>query len=121
MTRAVRSFLRLAIPAAIAALVALSPARAGDTPQPDIPKAAAGTQCVQPVDFMRRNHMSMLKHDRDGHFHGWLAYTLSRSERRPNTISSNIPARSAIWFSRRKKSPLCAGAGALSSAATICR
>ncbi|MCA9527931.1 MAG: TonB-dependent receptor [Myxococcales bacterium] len=24
----------------------------------------------------------LLKHDRDGHFHGWLAYTLSRSEQR---------------------------------------
>lgn len=65
MTRAARTFLRLAIPAAVAALAFLSPASAGDVPQPDVPKAAAGTQCVRPADFMRRNHMAMLKHDRN--------------------------------------------------------
>ncbi len=65
MTRAARTILWLAIPAALAALVALSPAVAGDVPQPEIPKAAEGTQCVRPPEFMRRNHMAMLKHDRN--------------------------------------------------------
>ncbi len=53
------SFLLVA-PAAIA--LAQEAAR---VPVPDIPEAAAGTRCVADPAFMRRNHMSMLKHDRD--------------------------------------------------------
>lgn len=65
MARAAWTILRLAVLAAVAAFVALAPANAGDAPLPDVPKAAAGTQCVREPDFMRRNHMSMLKHKRD--------------------------------------------------------
>jgi predicted CXXCH cytochrome family protein len=32
--------------------------------KPDIPKGK-GEQCVAETDFMRRNHMELLKHDRD--------------------------------------------------------
>jgi len=35
-----------------------------DIPQPDIPKGQ-GEQCVEDIDVMRRNHMTMLKHQRD--------------------------------------------------------
>jgi hypothetical protein len=38
---------------------------AGTAPQPDIPKAAKGEQCVEDTDFMRRNHMNLLMHQRD--------------------------------------------------------
>ncbi|MBN4079263.1 hypothetical protein JYT26_01345 [Beggiatoa alba] len=34
-------------------------------PMPDIPKAVKGDQCVEDVDFMRRNHMDILSHQRD--------------------------------------------------------
>jgi predicted CXXCH cytochrome family protein len=37
---------------------------AADVPQPDIPKGK-GQQCVADTEFMRRNHMTMLEHQRD--------------------------------------------------------
>ena len=45
-------------------------ADAGRTPEPHpiIPKAA-GDHCVRPVEFMRRSHMTMLKHQRDETVH----------------------------------------------------
>ena len=49
----------------VTALFAVTvPAMAG-TPMPDIPKAAKGEQCVEDTDFMRRNHMDLLSHQRD--------------------------------------------------------
>ena len=36
----------------------------GDSIKPNIPKGM-GDQCVAETDFMRRNHMDLLKHDRD--------------------------------------------------------
>jgi hypothetical protein len=46
--------------------VGLQASAAGDsrTPQPAVERARAGTQCVEPAE-MRRNHMEMLKHQRD--------------------------------------------------------
>jgi [DsrC]-trisulfide reductase subunit J len=60
------SFRRYAIAmgaVALASLVALSVAT-GDVPYPDIPKGK-GEACVEDTDFMRRNHMSLLLHQRD--------------------------------------------------------
>jgi len=34
-------------------------------PAPAIPEAKPGTECVRDPEFMRRNHMDMLKHKRD--------------------------------------------------------
>ena len=34
-------------------------------PVPDIPEAIKGKQCVEETDFMRRNHMEILLHQRD--------------------------------------------------------
>ncbi len=48
---------------ALVSLVAMTVA-AGDVPRPNIPKGK-GEQCVADTDFMRRNHMTMLKHQRD--------------------------------------------------------
>ena len=42
----------------------------GRTPKPVIEAAAAGTQCVEPADVMRRNHMRFLTHQRDDTVHG---------------------------------------------------
>lgn len=42
----------------------LAPAWAGDL-LPDIPQAAKGKQCVEPTEFMRRNHMELLMHQRE--------------------------------------------------------
>lgn len=60
--------LRLLI-TALTAVVAVSPAptfagEGGRTPQPVIEIANPG-KCVAPVEEMRRNHMEMLKHQRD--------------------------------------------------------
>jgi len=41
---------------------------ASETTAPNIPKGM-GEQCVAPVDEMRRNHMEMLKHQRDDTMH----------------------------------------------------
>lgn len=58
--------------AALAVLAALAGVRlaaaaepAGRTPKPVILPAAAGTSCVADPKFMRRNHMELLKHQRD--------------------------------------------------------
>jgi hypothetical protein len=39
--------------------------RAGGAPKPVITKAIKGEQCVEPNDYMRRNHMRLLDHHRD--------------------------------------------------------
>ena len=54
--------------AAVALAIAVLPALAADsprTPVPHPPKAAQGTECVEPVADMRRNHMVYLDHERD--------------------------------------------------------
>lgn len=48
---------------ALASLVGLS-AATGDVPYPDIPRGQ-GETCVEDTEFMRRNHMSLLMHQRD--------------------------------------------------------
>jgi hypothetical protein len=45
--------------------VATFAAAQGRTPLPAVQKAAAGTQCVAPPAEMRRNHMELLRHQRD--------------------------------------------------------
>jgi len=48
---------------ALASLVTMTVAASG-VPKPDIPRGQ-GESCVADIDFMRRNHMTMLKHQRD--------------------------------------------------------
>jgi hypothetical protein len=45
---------------------------AGRTPLPVIAPAAAGSQCVAPPAEMRRNHMVMLRHQRDDTVRGGI-------------------------------------------------
>jgi len=47
------------------ALALFSVAAIAGAPMPDIPKAAKGKQCVEDTNFMRRNHMELLLHQRD--------------------------------------------------------
>jgi predicted CXXCH cytochrome family protein len=56
------------------ALLSLSPARAGDSrvPQPVIEAARSGTTCIADPTIMRRDHPSMLKHQRDLTVHGGI-------------------------------------------------
>lgn len=42
------------------------------TPLPVVSKAKAGTQCVEPAENMRRNHMAYLQHQRDGTVRGGI-------------------------------------------------
>jgi predicted CXXCH cytochrome family protein len=44
----------------------------GRTPRPAIERAAPGTQCVADPAFMRRNHMNLLKHQRDDTVRGGI-------------------------------------------------
>lgn len=46
-------------------LVLFSLSSMAGAPVPDIPEAIKGTQCVEDTDFMRRNHMEILLHQRD--------------------------------------------------------
>jgi hypothetical protein len=39
--------------------------KASGAPKPVITKAVKGEQCVEPNDYMRRNHMKLLDHHRD--------------------------------------------------------
>ncbi len=54
-------YLLLLLPALL--LTGAAAVSAGDL-RPDIPKAAKGKQCVEDTEFMRRNHMDLLKHQR---------------------------------------------------------
>lgn len=42
------------------------------TPRPVIERAIKGEQCVADPAFMRRNHMDLLKHQRDDTVHGGI-------------------------------------------------
>jgi predicted CXXCH cytochrome family protein len=44
----------------------------GRTPLPVIEPATPGTSCVADPAFMRRNHMDLLKHQRDDTVHGGI-------------------------------------------------
>ena len=44
----------------------------GRTPRPVIERAAGGTSCVADPAVMRRDHMEMLKHQRDETVHGGI-------------------------------------------------
>jgi predicted CXXCH cytochrome family protein len=58
---------------ALALVLAAGPSAAGErTPKPVIERATQGTQCVEPVDYMRRHHMDLLKHQRDDTVHGGI-------------------------------------------------
>ena len=50
-------------------LLALSLTAWAGAPKPDIPAAIKGKQCVEDTDFMRRNHMKLLMHQRDETVH----------------------------------------------------
>lgn len=51
--------------AALAWAGADAPARTGGAPKPVIVKAVKGERCVESNEFMRRNHMKVLNHQRD--------------------------------------------------------
>jgi hypothetical protein len=53
----------------IATGAAIAGEPAGRTPRPAIEPATAGTQCLATPDVMRRDHPSMLKHQRDETVH----------------------------------------------------
>ncbi|WP_088286948.1 Hdr-like menaquinol oxidoreductase cytochrome c subunit [Ideonella sp. A 288] len=55
-----------------AAAPLLAAGDAGRTPQPVIEPARAGTQCVADPAVMRRNHMDLLKHQRDDTVRGGI-------------------------------------------------
>lgn len=55
--------------AAIFIFVFFSVTAVADTPLPNIPKAVKGEQCVEDTDFMRKNHMELLLHQRDDTMH----------------------------------------------------
>ncbi len=59
-------------PVALALLLLATAAlaqQAGRTPQPVVERAVKGSQCVADPALMRRNHMDMLKHQRDDTVH----------------------------------------------------
>ena len=55
--------------AALLILMLFSIAATAETPMPNIPKAVKGEQCVEDTDFMRKNHMELLMHQRDDTMH----------------------------------------------------
>jgi hypothetical protein len=63
----------LAVALTLVLLIATGAAIAGEpdgrTPKPAIERATAGTQCVASPEVMRRDHPSMLKHQRDETVH----------------------------------------------------
>ena len=65
MARSIRTWLRLAVLAAAAAFMAVPSLEAAAGV--DLPKLVKGKgdKCVEDTQFMRRNHMDLLKHHRD--------------------------------------------------------
>ena len=59
-------------PIASVLLLAAAAGVAARTPQPVIEKARAGTVCVAEPAVMRRDHPTMLKHQRDATVHGGI-------------------------------------------------
>lgn len=55
--------------AATLVFIIFSASAIADTPMPIIPKAVKGDQCVEETDFMRKNHMELLLHQRDETMH----------------------------------------------------
>lgn len=51
--------------AALALVLSLFPAARAEVPKPAVKIEKPGTQCVAPPEEMRRNHMEMLKHQRN--------------------------------------------------------
>ena len=62
----------LALVTALAATVAAAAEESSRTPRPVVVPAKAGTQCVADPALMRRDHMVMLKHQRDETVHGGI-------------------------------------------------
>jgi len=52
----------------IIAVCVISVSAFAGAPKPDIPKGK-GDQCVEDTDFMRRNHMELILHQRDETMH----------------------------------------------------
>lgn len=65
MARSIRTWLRLAVLAVVAAFMAVPSMQAAAGV--DLPKLekGKGDKCVEDTQFMRRNHMDLLKHHRD--------------------------------------------------------
>lgn len=70
MLRALALVLLLTIAPAIAGVAAIAQAQdaASRVPLPQVPRGQ-GERCVADTDFMRRNHMAILKHQRDETMH----------------------------------------------------
>lgn len=66
--------LRLVLALVAVVLFGAIPALAGDGPFPTIPKGK-GEKCVEDTQFMRRNHMELLKHQRDETMHQGIRTT----------------------------------------------
>jgi hypothetical protein len=61
--------MRASILGLIAALVVTAGAAHAGAPKPAIERAIKGERCVEDTDYMRRNHMELLKHHRDRTVH----------------------------------------------------
>jgi len=62
----------LALIAWVGPVLAAAADEGGRTPKPVIERAAQGAQCVAPAAEMRRNHMDLLKHQRDDTVRGGI-------------------------------------------------
>jgi len=56
----------------LAASLAFAADDGGRTPKPVVERASQGAQCVADPAFMRRNHMDLLKHQRDDTVRGGI-------------------------------------------------
>lgn len=64
--RSARKMISLAVVGFAILVGGIAPsASAEEVPRPKPAKAFKGEQCVEPVDLMRREHMNLLKHQRD--------------------------------------------------------
>jgi cytochrome c553 len=61
--------LRVSIMGLIAALAFAASAAHAGAPKPTIERALKGERCVEDTEYMRRNHMELLKHQRDRTVH----------------------------------------------------
>ncbi len=63
--KSLKLLLQFILAGVLAGVFCLNATAAGDTPLPVLPKATKGERCIAPIETVRRQHMVLLKHQRE--------------------------------------------------------
>lgn len=97
----------LLLVSAVLALTLSVPAAAGDSGssiKPNVPKAVKGEQCVEDTAVMRREHMDMLKHQRDKTMRQGIR---TKQHSLKECINCHVPAEDAPQAAKAEEGHFC--------------